>query len=173
MATADTTSMTMTMKKTKQTSREQSERGSPRRTRGNNVRGAWVEHLKSIPWETFVVLTFYNDGPAAMAMAEFRKWIRRLHRIGHGRVEYFVATERGPATVRVHLHALLRGTAAMTGEQMERVWYAGKAKTIVPFTPDVGGEAYVTKAIEVAERDGNDYELWARPVAARPMADAA
>ena len=96
-------------------------------------------------WHHFATLTFAYDVTPEVACREFFAWVRSLERRGQRGVGWFYVIERGGAG-RLHLHALLEGTAHLRAAELERTWRPGRADVSV-YDPQQAGSYYISKDI--------------------------
>lgn len=77
-------------------------------------------------YDALATLTFTTPVSGDRAIAETKRWMRRLEKLGHGRVSGVITAEIGRFG-RLHTHALLQNTVRMSPRAMKERWYAGRA----------------------------------------------
>lgn len=131
-----------------------------------SFRDAYGAFLHAYRWDHFVALTYKWAVPPAEAARDFRDgFVRRLAFDAGHPLAWFYALERDAAGDRVHVHALVARTAALTSDQVERAWRAGNTR-VRRYDPARGGARYVVKSILPGS---DDYDISRRrpPLLAR------
>ena len=111
--------------------------------------GRWLG--SDFVWHHFTTLTFAHEVTPEVARREFLAWVRSLARRGQRAVGWFYVIERGGAG-RLHLHALLVGTAHLDVAELEQTWRPGRAAVSV-YDPQQAGSYYISKAIGMGAID--------------------
>jgi len=109
------------------------------------VAQTWGDFLNQYVWAHFVTLTT----EVAMSADRLRhEFVSRLTCATQRRVPYSWVVERGLAGMRLHLHALVAGTASLETPQLQWAWKAGRAK-IEAYDRARGVAHYLAKTIGV------------------------
>lgn len=114
--------------------------------RSEGVERAYADWLRLQAWDHFATLTFSNPASAEGAANGFRSYVRHLESLAKRAVNYFASVESGSLNDRIHVHAVLAGTEALTVLQIGAAWRCGHA-TVRLFDPGLDGIAYVAKSL--------------------------
>jgi hypothetical protein len=117
---------------------------------GTPLADAWREWAESFAWDHFCTLEF----PPAWRLADPDAAFRRLQvcadsvtRESQGPVPWFAVAERH-ADGRIHLHALLRGTAGIDPDRLIRRWERRNGGAdIQRYDPSGGAAGYTVKDV--------------------------
>jgi hypothetical protein len=91
----------------------------------------------------FAVLTYCEEVSSDTAMQATRKWIRRIEKLGGGKVWWLTTAEIGDEG-RVHSHALLLNTASLPESRIADAWHLGRA-LVQPCVNSNSSARYLTK----------------------------
>lgn len=118
---------------------------------------AWAEHAGSFEWDHWMTLTpRFFDCAASALVDEFKaRFIRTVALLAQRPIPWLYACERSPGGV-FHLHALVSGTAHLTGSEMRHAWRLGISH-VERYDGQRGAAAYLTKTLNLAP---TDWERW-------------
>jgi hypothetical protein len=83
-----------------------------------NMFGRWQ-------YDHFGVLTFRDEVDGDFALHETKRWIRRVEKLGMGKVWWVAAAEIGDHG-RLHVHALTLNTAGLPASLLADAWHLGR-----------------------------------------------
>jgi hypothetical protein len=104
-------------------------------------------------WDHFVTLTFAVPASPERAHRTFQEYVRKLTSVACGPVGWVYVVDRGRSD-RVHIHALLAGTAELCECDMKRFWRHGKQVDIRVYDEQQGAAKYLVAKIGIP--DGTD-----------------
>jgi len=113
----------------------------------SSLRDHWSRQLKRYSWDHSFTGTFRFPCSSDFALRRFATFAGSFTAQTQGPIPYFVVTEP-TLTDQVHVHALLRGTRAITTRALEARWHLrnGYAEAAL-FDPLGTMTAYVTKRL--------------------------
>ncbi len=118
------------------------------------LREAWGGFLSRYPWDWFLTLTFREPVPSFTAHRRFQRFAHDIENAAGLPVAWFRADEYGPAGGRLHIHALMLNTAALSRLFWMDRWqqHNGYAR-IFPFDPQQGAAFYCSKYVTKTSGD--------------------
>jgi hypothetical protein len=122
------------------------------------IRKAWGHYLQRFLWTHVLTLTYKHEVSPERASRDFVDgFIRRAAFEAAQPVRWFYVLEGGDdAGRRLHIHALVSGTAHLPIARLERAWRGGITDIRV-YDPARGGAAYLTKTLYTAREDWYDH----------------
>src|SRR6202007_1341869 len=89
---------------------------------GEEIKEQYVRWFRKYDWQWFCTLTF-RPGIRPQAIAQlFCEWIIEIQRIECHKISWMRMIERGSLEGRLHIHALLAGTADLTPQAGRYIW---------------------------------------------------
>jgi hypothetical protein len=112
----------------------------------SELRDAMAGFLARFPWDWFLTLTFRDPVPSFTAHRRFSRFARDIEKAANLPVAWFRADEYGPAGGRLHLHALMINTAALSRLHWMDQWnHRNGYARILAFDPALGAAHYCAK----------------------------
>ena len=123
------------------------------------AREAWGDFLHAYQWDHFVTLTYERPVPPARARADFTDgFVRRAAFEARRPLAWFYALEWDAAGERVHVHALIAGTAGLDAGRVGRAWTAGNT-CVRQYDATRGAAWYVVKSLVDGRDDSDAYDI--------------
>lgn len=123
------------------------------------ARDAWGDFLHAYQWDHFVTLTYERVVPPARARCDFTDgFVRRAAFEARRPLAWFYALEWDAAGERVHVHALIAGTARLDAGRRGRAWKAGNT-CVREYDATRGAAWYVVKSLVDGRDDSDNYDI--------------
>lgn len=108
---------------------------------------AWGDYLRRYTWAHWLTLTTCYAMSADRLLWEFKElYVRRVSRAARQPVPYFAVVERGTGGSRLHLHALIGGTAHAEMRWLQCAWKRGLT-SVEQYDPGLGAAWYISKTM--------------------------
>lgn len=131
----------------------------PEEISGARLKEAWKVLLERYQWTHYCTLTYDSTVPVYRCRRDFTNtFIRRLARFAQQPVPWFFAIQGAQGSDRPHIHALLGGTQALSGKQLEATWRFGYTR-VLRYDPTRSACGYVSR--EILE-SSDDHDLSTR-----------
>ena len=107
---------------------------------------AWDDFLRERTWTHCATLTTEAPMTATALRRAFERFQREVARLAVGPVPFFYSVECGERAGRLHVHALLGGTAHLTTRDIASRWQHGHTRVLI-YDPSRGATGYVSKDV--------------------------